>query len=232
MTEQYAGKRARPILVFDVNETLLDLNGLAPVFVQTFGEAGALREWFDQVVLYSEALSLAGEYVDSSKVGLAGLTMLADIKGRKIEPDAVEMLKKLSATMPTYPDVTPALTGLKQAGFPMVTLTNSPTAANQVQLSNVGLRPFFEHLYSIDDEVHRYKPARETYVSIAKTLQVAPSNLWLISCHAFDTLGAAAAGYRTALVLRPGNAPIRLGREPDIVGNDLLAVADALISRR
>jgi 2-haloacid dehalogenase len=68
---------------------LLDLKGLAPLFVQTFEEAGALREWFDQVVLYSEALSLAGEYVDSSKVGVAVLTMLADIKGRKIEPDAV-----------------------------------------------------------------------------------------------------------------------------------------------
>jgi hypothetical protein len=44
-----------------------------------------------------------------------------------------EMLKQLSATMPTYPDLTPALTGLKQAGFSMVTLSSNPTAANQIQ---------------------------------------------------------------------------------------------------
>jgi 2-haloacid dehalogenase len=231
MTKQSPRAKNRPVLVFDVNETLLDLNVLASVFARIFGDAGVLREWFNQVILYSEALSLAGEYVDSGKVGAAVLAMLAEIKGRKVEAEALDMLKKASATMPTYPDVPPALESLKRAGFRMVTLGNNPKAANEVQLSNAGIRTFFENLYSIDDEVHRYKPARESYLSIAKKLQMMRSDLWLVSCHAFDTLGAASAGYRTALVLRPENAPIGLGRRPDIVGGNLQIIADALIAR-
>ena len=79
--------------------------------------------------------------------------------------------------------------------------------------------------------MHRYKPARESYVSLAGKLGVPPSDLWLVSCHAFDTLGAAAAGYRTALVLRPENARIALGKAPDAIAADLGVVADQIIAR-
>lgn len=34
------------ILVFDVNETLLDTSALDKGFVETFGDASARREWF------------------------------------------------------------------------------------------------------------------------------------------------------------------------------------------
>ncbi len=37
-----------PLLVFDVNETLLDLEALAPHFARMFGERSSLREWFAQ----------------------------------------------------------------------------------------------------------------------------------------------------------------------------------------
>jgi hypothetical protein len=34
------------IIVFDVNETLLDVGVLTPHFVRIFDDAGTLREWF------------------------------------------------------------------------------------------------------------------------------------------------------------------------------------------
>jgi hypothetical protein len=49
-----------PLIVFDVNETLLDLESLTPTFERIFGERSVLRLWFAQLVLYSEALTLAG----------------------------------------------------------------------------------------------------------------------------------------------------------------------------
>ena len=39
-----------PILVFDVNETLLDLRALEPNFERVFGDKAALREWCNQVI--------------------------------------------------------------------------------------------------------------------------------------------------------------------------------------
>jgi 2-haloacid dehalogenase len=52
----------KPTLVCDVNETLLDIDALVPLFEHLFGRREAMREWFAQLVLYSQALSLAGRY--------------------------------------------------------------------------------------------------------------------------------------------------------------------------
>jgi 2-haloacid dehalogenase len=221
-----------PIVVFDVNETLLNFDVLRPVFVRIFGDPRMLREWFNQVVLYSEALTLAGEYVDSATVGVAVLRMLADIKGRTVESSDLSELTQLTVKMPTYRDTPDALARLKRAGFRLVTLSNNPTTGVDRQLSVAGLRSFFEQLHSIDDEVRRYKPARESYTWLAAKLGASPSDLWLVSCHAFDTLGAASAGYRTALILRPGNAPAGLGDAPDIIETDLRIVADRIVEWR
>jgi hypothetical protein len=41
------GAAARPrIIVFDVNETLLDVGALAPQFQRLFGNSGVGQEWF------------------------------------------------------------------------------------------------------------------------------------------------------------------------------------------
>lgn len=217
-------------IVFDVNETLLDFTVLDPVFARIFGNPRVNREWFNQVVLYMEALTLSGAYVDSGAVGAAVLHMLADARGRRVQPSDLDEIKRLSSAMPTYPDVPAALARLRQAGFRLTTLSNNPSAGVDVQLTHAGLRPFFEQLHSIDDKVKRYKPARESYLALADTLGVPPGRLWLVSCHAFDTLGAAAAGYRTALILRPDNAPVALGKAPDVIGIELGAIAERIIA--
>jgi 2-haloacid dehalogenase len=227
-----SGKSATgPTVVFDVNETLLNFGVLAPVFVRIFNDSRMLREWFNQVVLYSEALTLAGEYTDSGTVGVAVLGMLAEIQGRPLASTDLEELKQLAATMPTYPDTPGALERLRKAGLRLVTLSNNPTLNVEAQLSAAGLRSCFERLYSIDEDGRRYKPARESYVTLAAKLGARASELWLVSCHAFDTLGAASAGYRTALILRPENAPIGLGKAPDIVETDLRILADRIIEK-
>ena len=50
----------QPIIVFDVNETLLDLESVGPTFAPTFDDPAARRLWFANLITYSEALILAG----------------------------------------------------------------------------------------------------------------------------------------------------------------------------
>jgi 2-haloacid dehalogenase len=51
---------SRPsVLVFDVNETLIDIESLEPHFVRIFGDGRVLREWFGQLVMYSMAVTLS-----------------------------------------------------------------------------------------------------------------------------------------------------------------------------
>ncbi len=47
----------QPVIVFDVNETLLDLDALHPTLDRVFGDPAALRLWFAHLITYSEALT-------------------------------------------------------------------------------------------------------------------------------------------------------------------------------
>jgi len=77
-----AGVPAKPkVLVFDVNQTMLDLNALRPHFVRVFGDGKVLDEWFALLLQYSLVVSVADAYSDFGTVGRAVLEMLASNKG-------------------------------------------------------------------------------------------------------------------------------------------------------
>jgi 2-haloacid dehalogenase len=218
-----------PTLIFDVNETLLDLDALAPLFERLFGESAALREWFAQLILYSEAMTLTGAYAPFGELGGAVLRMMGTIRGIHVSEDDIQMVKEAVAMMPPHAEVPAALTKLRTAGFRMFTLTNNPKATCEKQLRNAGIAELFDGQFSVDEGVHRYKPAREVYRAVEQTLSISPSQLWLIACHTWDILGASAAGWKSALLLRSGNAPLSVGGQPSITGAHLAEVADKLI---
>ena len=111
----------------------------------------------------------------------------------------------------------------------MVTLTNSAPDAGKDVLEQAGLAHYFEQQFSVD-AVKSFKPAAETYRSVALALGAHAGSLRLVAAHTWDTLGATAAGWKTALVARPGNAPLPFGEQPDIIDKDLLAVAKRIVS--
>jgi 2-haloacid dehalogenase len=47
---------ALPLIVFDVNETLLDLRSLEPTFERISRDKAAMRLWFANLIMYSAAL--------------------------------------------------------------------------------------------------------------------------------------------------------------------------------
>ena len=47
-------------IVFDCNETLLDLTTVTPIFQRLFGEPRTMRLWFQELITYSQALTIAG----------------------------------------------------------------------------------------------------------------------------------------------------------------------------
>ena len=96
---------APSVLVFDVNETLIDIESMAPFFERVFGDPRAMREWFNQLVIYSMTATLSGHYVDYFSLGQGLLPMLANIHGVEITDDDVQSLKHGMLTMPAHPDV-------------------------------------------------------------------------------------------------------------------------------
>jgi 2-haloacid dehalogenase len=221
----------QPVIVFDVNETLLDLDTLHPTLDRIFGDPAALRLWFANLITYSEALTLAGVYVPFTDIGAAVLRMLADTRGITIsDSDAAELTDRF-ATMPPHSEVPAALQRLRDHGFRLFTLTDNTLAVSGKQLEHAGVIEVFEHRFSVDETVRRHKPAPEAYRSVAAALDVDAGDICLIACHVWDTIGAQSAGWQAGLILRQGNAPLDVGPQPDYIGKDLNEIADQLIDK-
>ena len=161
---------APSVLVFDVNETLIDIDSLALLFEQIFGDPRAVREWFGQLVLYSMTTTMSGCYVDFFTLGQGLLKMLADIHHVDITGEDVRRVKEGMLTMPAHPDVADGLTTLRDNGFRLVTLTNSPPNPDGPSpLEHAGLGHLFERQFSVDK--HRaFKPAPLVYRSVCEEL--------------------------------------------------------------
>jgi 2-haloacid dehalogenase len=218
------------VLVFDVNETLLDITALEPVFAHVFGDPRALREWFGQLVTYSMTLTLSDVYTDYFSLGEAVLRMLGDIHGVRITDDDLQTLRAGFSTMPAHPDVAAGLGQLRDKGYRLVTLTNSPPSrGGETPLQRAGLGHFFEQEFSVD-AARVYKPAPKLYRDVANQLGVAPSACMMVAAHTWDTIGAQAAGFSGALIRRAGNAPLPAPGtpQPTVVASDLVDLARRL----
>jgi len=223
---------APTVLVFDVNETLLDIEVLHPLFARLFGDERIMREWFAQLVLYSQAISLAGIYAPFGRLGAGVLHMVGRTRHVSINNSDIEELRSRMGEMPAHPEVASALQRLQDAGFRMVTLTNSAPESHPSPLERAGLAGHFEKMFSVND-LRCFKPAPDTYRSVAEALQVELTTMCLVAAHAWDTLGAQALGCSAALVARPGNAalPVEGLPQPDIIAPDLEGVAQEMIRR-
>src|SRR5260370_382818 len=69
------------------------------------------------------------------------------------------------------------------------------------------------------------------YRMVADRLGVAIGDLRLIAAHAWDIAGALRAGCAAAFVARPGMVLDPLVERPDVVGADLLEVAERILAR-
>lgn len=216
------------VLVFDVNETLLDLRRLDASFEHVFGDAAVRTQWFQQLLQNALVSTVTGEYADFGATGRAALQMVAARRGRQLSDDDTSLILGTVRRLPPHPEVRAALERLSAAGFRLATLTNSTEAVAQAQLENAGLASLFERILSADS-VRRLKPAPEPYRMAARELGVEVRQLCLVAAHAWDVAGALRAGCRAAFVARPGMVLDPLAPVPDVVGTDLRDTADRLL---
>ena len=217
------------ILAFDVNETLLDLSALDPHFEETLDSASLRPAWFATMLQVAFVAGLTGSYVDFTAAQRASFAMTAARAGVTVDDAATDRVVAAMSELPAYPDVRPALEGLRRAGIRITALTNSVLEVAHAQLAFAGLDDLFEEVYSAD-EVRALKPQPEPYAMVADRNGVEISQVWLVAAHGWDVSGALAAGARAAFVARGGAVPIPVGPQPDIVGGDLADVARQLLA--
>jgi 2-haloacid dehalogenase len=216
------------VIAFDVNETLLDLRVLDPLFARSFGDAGLRPQWFAQMLQLAFVGGLTGAYVDFTTAQHAALRMLAERTGTRLSDESAAAIVDGMSALPPHPEVPAALSKLRPAPVTMVALTNSVASVADAQLRHAGLRELFDAVLSADSVGH-LKPAPQPYRAVAAQSGVAIGDVRLVAAHAWDVSGALAAGCRAALVRRPGVVASPLGPQPDIVGADLAEVVDRIL---
>tara|TARA_R110000796_G_scaffold252513_1_gene387294 strand:- start:7330 stop:8031 length:702 start_codon:yes stop_codon:yes gene_type:complete len=217
-------------IVFDVNETLLDITTLEPFFDRVFGNATVLREWFAELILYSQTVTLSGIYVPFGDLAGGVLRMVGENKQIAVQDTDVSELKSLIGSMPAYGDVVPALIRLRDAGFTLVTLTNSAPSPAPTPLEKAGIAALFDDHFSVA-EAGNFKPHPSTYQMVADRLGVDISSLCMVACHIWDTIGAQSVGCQGALIARPHNNVLHVPGvpEPDFASMELSELADQII---
>lgn len=216
------------VCLFDVNETLLDLAALDPHFERVFGDAAVRQEWFGQMIQSAFVSTITGVYSDFGAIGGAALQMTAERHGVELSEDDRNSILTTVPKLPPHPEVRDALGRLRDAGLRLATLTNSTQQVADQQMENSGLGEYFEQILSADT-VQRLKPAPEPYRMAAEQLGVDMGDIRLIAAHAWDVAGALRAGCAAAFVERPGKVLDPLVDRPDVIGADLVEVAEAII---
>jgi len=218
----------RKLIVFDVNETLLDLKALDPHFERVFGSASIRNTWFATVLRNSLVSTVTGLYDDFGKIAGASLDMTALQSGISLSDEDRNVILGAIRSLPAHPDVVPGLKKLKEAGFRLITLTNSPLQVVEAQLKNSNLTDYFEASFSVD-AVRLFKPAAEVYQMAAKELMIKTGEIRMVAAHDWDVVGALNAGCAAAFIARPGKVLNPLFPQPDILGLDLVDVAEKII---
>ena len=217
------------VLIFDVNETLLDL---APLKASVGKALGGREEfvplWFSTMLHYSLVETLSGNYHSFGEIGTAALKMVAESQGIELEyQDAKDAVVTPLLSLPPHHDVVNGLKMLSEDGFRAVSLTNSSAEAAETQLRNAGLTDLFEKCYSVES-VKMYKPHMDTYGMVIHDLGVRPEEAMMVAAHAWDLAGAKNVGLQTAFIARPGTALYPNVAKPDYVVNDLLELVKRL----
>jgi 2-haloacid dehalogenase len=215
------------VCVFDVNETLLDLAALDPLFERVFGDAAVRRLWFNQMLQSAFVATITDAYVTFGEAAAAALGMTEERQGVEVsDGDRREILGGLR-NLPPHPEVPDSLDRLREAGFRLATLTNSTREVAEAQIQNAGLTDTFEQILSADT-AKRLKPAPAPYRMAARSLGVPEHQMRLVAAHAWDVAGALRAGCTAAFVARQPFDP--LVERPDVVGADLAEVVEGIIA--
>ena len=217
------------VILFDVNETLLDMTPLKKKINSLLGSSKGFKIWFGMLLQYSLVDNCTASYHEFIAIANATLDMAAKALNKSIsekeKKETLATIKELSA----YPDVAKGLKILKQNGFRLATLTNSPITTLTAQLKYASLTEYFEATLSVDT-IKKYKPALETYKWAAEQLSANVSDAILVAAHGWDIAGALQAGLQAAFVERKGQALYSLSPRPQFIGKDLVEIANKIVS--
>ncbi|WP_433798730.1 HAD family hydrolase [Actinomycetospora sp. CA-084318] len=197
---QTAPARRPEVVLFDLFETCLQLEGLRPRFVALGRPGHELELFFARLLHQGMAMTLAGEAPPFRTVAT---DMLRRTSGRDLDDDQVASVLDGFRELPVHDDVRAAFTLLRDAGVPAYGFTHGSAATASAALENAGVRDLLDDVFSCE-EIASFKPPRRVYDFAVERVgragaamgrgSVEPARTALVAVHSWDVHGAVAAG--------------------------------------
>lgn len=220
----------RDTILFDINETVLDLNSLKPKFGSAFGNEAITGTWFSMLLHTSTVCSLTNVKSDFGSLAGIMLDTVAARMGVEITSSVRNDILSSFANLPPHDDIKPALMRLRSAGYRTVSFTNSSPKLVTSQITNAGLIELFDELISVE-ETGSFKPDPKVYRFVAERLNRPIEELRLIATHDWDTHGALSAGMDAAYIERSGAPYHSQYLKPEVYASSMVEVAEKIIEK-
>jgi 2-haloacid dehalogenase len=216
------------LLIFDVNETLLDLSPVKEKVNKLLGTSYAFEIWFSKLIQFAMVETTTGTYSDFGDIGASTLDMTAQGFSKPISEHDIKTTLSLMTKLQPHPEVLKSLAGLKENGFRLVALTNGSSATLKQQMEFSGLDSVFDALYSVE-AVQKFKPHPDTYHYVLAKEKEEAKQAMLVAAHAWDIAGAQQKGMQTAFIKRPGKLWYPNQIEPSLTCSDFEELSKTLI---
>jgi len=220
----------KPVVVFDVNETLLDLSPIRAWFVERFANTPDAKVWFTELLRLSFVSAATDRYLPFTTLATSALDTVASRAGTTATTDDMARISGLFTALPPHDDVESGLNLLRDEGFVVAALTNSPQSTAETQLAHAGILARFDHVMSVE-MVERFKPHPSVYQSAANALRVAVEDIMMVAAHDWDISGALSAGALGVFVERPGQSYSPAFEPPTLRVRDIHDAATTIIAR-
>ena len=214
------------IVVFDVLETLLNLDPLAERFEKVGQPATLLGPWFMRFQRDAMALTLAGDAAPFEPVARQALR--TETRHRIGEAD-IDYILAGFASLPAFDDAAPALRTLSEAGVTTGCLTVGSPDNTRRFLEGAGLLEYVDHVITALG-AGVWKPHPEIYHFTAKQMNTPIERMALVAVHAWDCHGAKRAGALAGWCARLEGKPGDVFLPADVTGETLVEVAEKLLA--
>lgn len=216
------------LILFDINETVLDLAQLKPKFEKHLGSPLLLNTWFSALLHSSTVCITTGVKTNFKDLAMVSLNALAAKVGLNITLEQMNDIISTLGSLQAHEDIKPALIELRKANFQLFAFSNSSESLLGSQLNNAGLTKYFDGAISVES-ANTFKPSSEAYQFAIKALNTSANNVTLVAAHDWDTHGALCAGLKAAFVDRFDVPYNPVYKKPAIEAKTMIELAAKLI---
>lgn len=222
------------ICMFDQYGTVVDMQGglvkIAKPFLEKKGWKGdpnSFVTWWRRTHFENSMIDalLHREHTPYREIGHRSVAHVMERAKIDFTMDDVRYLVSEIEKLVPFPEVPESLARL-QRKYKLVVLSNGDP--DMLETAKRYHKVPFDKVISVA-EANSFKPHVATYTKAAEIMNVKPEQVLFVANHAFDCIGAKAAGMKTAFIDRRSRPFGETPHQPDILVPTMKDLADAIV---